>query len=282
MPLITLLSDWGTKDHYLAEVKLKLHALLPDWPVLDISHDLDRGDILSAAYMMYNLLPSFPPGSLHLLGVDDIGEGTVSQMVARSGEQYFIGADNGFFHRLRWFLGQAWDEVWEIGIKGETGADGNECLTFPTRDLYPKVASILAGGYRLEQVGMPGELHLEGGVGSLASRRQAVKDRSGTPVGIWLSGAVLYMDRFGNVVSSIRHEDFEECRCQYPYTYMMVNGKKDSKLPGRTYRERAPGLISSLFLKNGFLEVSICDDHAGNLLGLNKNSQINILFGSAG
>ena len=65
MPLITLLSDWGTKDHYLAEVKLKLHALLPDWPVLDISHDLDRGDILSAAYMMYNLLPSFPPGSLH-------------------------------------------------------------------------------------------------------------------------------------------------------------------------------------------------------------------------
>ncbi len=280
MPLITLLSDWGQDDYYLAEVKLRLHALLPDCHVLDISHGLHRDDLLSAAFVMYNLYSSMPENTVHILGIQDIASVGRPHLLVRAGGQYFIGADNGFFEYFQWISGRKVDEVREIEVWQDSDFTGIDVYTFPSRDLFPKVAAMIVQGCDLDQIGHPVQLELKA-LQNPMSNRVMEKDKGGSQIGCRINGNVLYIDHFGNACTNIRKSEYEECLRQYPFSYMVVNGKKVYKAPVRAYQDLTEGSLLGIFLKNGFLEISIHGDHAANLLGLSRGSRVNILFGQS-
>ena len=277
MPLISLLSDWGQEDHYLAEVKLRLYTCVPDCRILDISHGLKRNDLLSADFMISDLLPSMPEGSVHIIGIQDISSEDYVHVAARAGSQFIIGTDSGFFEYFQWISGRKVDEVRLIGSGMDAGGDS---CTFPSRDFFPEVAARLIRTGSLDGVGVPGSLSPKVMASPMAVK-VTEKDREGNAIGCRLNGKVLYVDHFGNACTNIRKSQYQECLSQYPFTCMTVNGKRLSKPPVRSYQDVAEGSLLGLFLKNGFLEVSINGDRMADLLGFGPSSQVNILFGQS-
>jgi S-adenosylmethionine hydrolase len=101
MALVTLLTDFGTADSYVGEVKGVLLSLAPGATLVDLSHAIPPGQVAAGAYVLQRCWPRFPAGTIHLAVVDP-GVGTARAGVAlRAGGQYFVGPDNGLFGGVR-------------------------------------------------------------------------------------------------------------------------------------------------------------------------------------
>ncbi|MCP4180315.1 MAG: SAM-dependent chlorinase/fluorinase, partial [bacterium] len=95
MPIITLTSDWGLKDHYLAVVKASIYSQLSDVNIVDISHLIPQYDIAQASYVVKNTYSYFPKGSIHIIGVNTVASIETHHVGVYVDGHYFIGADNG-------------------------------------------------------------------------------------------------------------------------------------------------------------------------------------------
>ena len=102
MPVITLTSDWGKRDHYLASLKGSILCRFPDLNVIDISHDINHFDILQASYVIKSCYSKFPKGTAHVIlltssGGSKNGKGGDPLLAIESEGYYFIGIDSGVF-----------------------------------------------------------------------------------------------------------------------------------------------------------------------------------------
>ena len=100
MPIITLTSDWGLKDHYVAAVKGTILSNMPEAIVVDISHDIPPFEIEQAAFVLRNAYPNFPKGSIHILGINTEESDKFGHTVIEHEGHFFIGTDNGIFSLL--------------------------------------------------------------------------------------------------------------------------------------------------------------------------------------
>src|SRR5262245_42097400 len=97
MPIITLLTDFGTSDSYVGEVKGVLLSSAPNAVLVDITHQISPGNLLAASYVFARTWRRFPFGTIHLVVVDP-GVGTERAALAvRAAGQFFVGPDNGLF-----------------------------------------------------------------------------------------------------------------------------------------------------------------------------------------
>ncbi len=95
--LITLLTDFGTGDYYVAAMKGVILSRAPGAQIIDITHDIEPQNVLSAAYVLLGAYDQFPPGTIHLAVVDP-GVGSARRgIVLQTGRYYFVGPDNGLF-----------------------------------------------------------------------------------------------------------------------------------------------------------------------------------------
>ena len=97
MPIITLTTDFGTRDYYAAVVKGEILSAIADAQIIDISHDIEPFDIMHGAYVLKNAYPHFPIGSIHIIGVNLNSETGLNHIVATKDGHIFIGPDNGIF-----------------------------------------------------------------------------------------------------------------------------------------------------------------------------------------
>jgi S-adenosylmethionine hydrolase len=163
MPIVTLLTDFGTSDSYVAEMKARLLAGAPDAVLVDVTHAVAPGDIRAAAYILGRSWHRFPEGTVHLAVVDP-GVGTArAAVVIGAGGHRFVGPDNGLFTNV---LRDREVEVVEIAVP-----DG-AAPTFHGRDVFAPAAAALLAGDPLHTLGPPflgiparlvmGEPHFEG------------------------------------------------------------------------------------------------------------------------
>src|SRR5215216_1898353 len=97
MTVITLLTDFGTADSYVAETKGVLLSRAPAAVLVDVSHEVSPGDVRAAAYILGRTWHRFPAGTVHMAVVDP-GVGTSRAALAlRVRDHYFVGPDNGLF-----------------------------------------------------------------------------------------------------------------------------------------------------------------------------------------
>lgn len=276
---VTLLTDWGLSDHYAAVVRARLQAKLPDVRVVDISHAVprDNSNIYAAAYMLFDTYRYFPAGTIHIIGVDDIASSENAHLVVKFDHQFFIGADNGFFSVLECLTGKQAEEVYEIKTWQET-----QVYTFPARDLFPKVATLLAVGTPLSQIGIRladdtrfRPKLLEGG---LLLQRALEKDRNGNVTGMQLSGMVLFMDGFGNIITNITQKQFAVCEAEFKFVDLRVDWRVFSGKFVKAYMDVDAGDIAFIFLENGFLEISMNRGSVARIMGVNSNSKVTIRF----
>lgn len=262
MAIVTLTTDMGTRDFYVAAVKARLISQLADIQIVDISHHVAKFDIGQAAYLLRNVYKDFPKGSVHIVGVRPALASHCPHVVVEMNGHYFVSADNGIFSFL---FDRNPDKVFEIIIKQDT-----DDLTFPTKNIFTKAAIHLAKGGTPEVIGRRTEIK------NRYSRLNPISDPD------MIKGHVTHIDSYENVITNISEAMFNDIGRSREFEILFRRTR--IKQIHRTYSEVHPGEAVALFGAGGFLELAInqgthqMGGGASSLLGLKVDDMIRIEY----
>lgn len=256
MPIITLTSDWGYRDHFLGVVKGKLITKLPSASLIDISHEISPFNLKQASFVIKNSYPHYPGGTVHIISLlTEYSENSPHLAIMYDG-QYFIGADNGIFALI---FDHDPDKI--IRLDSEKIGLGQDA---PSRDRFIEAAVALASGRPVESLGDQ--------VPSLKEQLHFHPVVSGDVI----RGVVIYINHYENVVTNIMKDLFEEVGKGRRFT-IEFRGETITRLH-KTYQEVPVGEIVALFGSTGHLEIAINQGNASSLLGLDINDPMRVEF----
>jgi S-adenosylmethionine hydrolase len=257
-PLITLLTDFGLADHYVAAMKGVILGIAPEAQLVDISHEIGAHGIAEAAFTLAQAAPWFPPGTVHLVVVDPGVGSSRRPILSKAASQYFVAPDNGV-------LTLVWESdpkarAWEIPLSARRF--GQLSRTFHGRDLFAPVAAQLALGAR------PGRL----GRRVDDCKRLTIGAASRTGPKSW-TGQILKIDRFGNAITSFPSSLWEQI-AKKPFVL-----KTSGQAIGQAREAYAEGLPGELFIipgSTGFLEIATNRANAAVLIGAAPGAKVDI------
>ncbi len=259
-PIITLLTDFGTRDHYVATLKGVILGLNPEVVLVDLSHEVEPQDITAGAFVLAEAAPYFPPGTIHLAVVDP-GVGTSRRgLAARCREQYWVGPDNGLFHFVFAGLlqppqtpGLHGPECTIVSLESPSFFRPQISATFHGRDIFAPVAAHLSLGVELGQLGpilrTPVPLPVPEPVFDPEVAR----------------GQVIYIDRFGNLITNLAAERVAAWLGPRRSFRLHLGGAVIRQL-SPTYAEVGPGEPLALPGSHGYLEIAVNQGNAAKLL----------------
>ncbi len=192
MPIVTLTTDFGEKDHYVGAVKGAIYSEMDDIRIVDISHSISPFHITEAAYIIKNAYGSFPPGTIHIIGIDSELNPENRHIAVKLDGHYFICANNGIISMLASEINP--ETIVEINIHDRVESN------FPVLDVFVKVACHIARGGKL---GVIGKTISE--IKQLTNIKPVIN-----PEGSQIIGNVIYIDNYGNVVTNITKSLFEK------------------------------------------------------------------------
>ncbi|MFQ5719201.1 MAG: S-adenosyl-l-methionine hydroxide adenosyltransferase family protein [Acidobacteriota bacterium] len=244
-PIVTLLTDFGSLDPYVAEMKGVLLAGCPDVTIVDITHEVPPFDIRAASHLLERAVPSGPAGTVHV-GVVDPGVGSDRDgLLVRTGFGDLVGPDNGLFDP---FLDAGQARVLDV----ERLSAGSAAPTFHGRDLFAPAAARLARGD--DPASFTG-----------AAARPARLPPAGP------EPRILHIDRFGNCITSLRPADLGEG----PVT--VEAGGHRIGLVARTFAQAPEGQPVLVAGSSGRIEIVIREASAADILGLTCSTRIRLL-----
>jgi S-adenosyl-L-methionine hydrolase (adenosine-forming) len=256
MPIITLLSDWGLTDHYVASVKGAILSRMPDAVIIDISHNIRLFDIKHASFVMRNAWRSFPPGTIHIIGVDSIESDKHPHVVVKSEGHYFIGADTGL---LSIILDEKPEKIISINVNQDSGY-----FTFPSRDRFVKVAALLAEGVPMEELGGPLEKL------NIKTLMQPHFD------GKTIFGRVTHIDHYNNAFVNISEKFCRECMGKNAY---QISCRGEDATLVKAYEDLKEGKLGALFASNGYLQLTMYRGKAASLNGISVDTEVYVVMG---
>ena len=252
MALVTLLTDFGTRDSYVAEMKGAMLRRAPGLAFVDLSHEVPPGDVAEAAYLLRRSWRHFPEGTVHLVVVDP-GVGSARRPVAFTLDGHrFVGPDNGCLS-----LVLPADDPPAV----ELPASAEAAPTFHGRDVFAPAAAALAVGEPLDLLGPRAAAPLVR-LAPTAPRRE----------GGVLHGAVVHVDRFGNLVTSVTARDLA------PGARIAVDGIPAGPLR-RTFADVPPGEPVAYVGSAGELEVAVRDGSAARYFGARRDTPVTVTTG---
>ena len=277
-PVITLTSDFGWRDGYAAAMKAVILSLCPDAALVDITHDVPPQDISHAAFVLGTTCHYFPPGTIHVAVVDP-GVGTERRpllLITESGA--YLAPDNGTLTYILLRHGAS------VEPSAPNGGGENAFLspypvrvppgctayvlnrdqywlkpvsnTFHGRDIFAPAAATLAAGISHEELGEAVDE-----VVCLYLLRTLVK-------GNVIEGRIIYIDRFGNLVSNIRQSDLPDTSVRVEVEGTAIHGV------GRTYAS-GTGLLA-IIGSHGYLEIAETQGSAAQHLGARVGTGVKV------
>lgn len=254
MPVrITLLTDFGTRDGYVAAMKGVIADLVPDVWIDDAAHDIAPGDIVTGAFALGRYVHLYPAGSIHVAVIDP-GVGTARRALAASVDgRLLIAPDNGLITRVLQRAGYA--RMVEI-THPEIVRDGIS-TTFHGRDIFAPAAGRLARGMPLDELGPT----LEDPV-LLEFPHPDVR-------GDEILGEVMTIDRFGTLITNIRKGQVLRG------AHVMVDGIEVGEIR-RSYASVQPGELVALIGSDGLLEIAARDASAADLMGKGRGGRVTV------
>jgi len=252
MAIITLLTDYGTTDSYVGEVKGVLLSLAPGCTLIDLTHEVRPGDVAGAAYVLSRTWGRYPEGCVHLVIVDP-GVGTTRAGVAlRAAGQAFVGPDNGLFGCL---VDQPGLEAVDLAIPPRASN------TFHGRDVFAPAAAALARGAPLVSLGA-------------AHHRAPLRLPASVPVheGKVVIGEVTYVDRFGNLITNLTTDVVP------PYAVLEMDALVIGPLKS-TFGDVPAGALVAYVGSGGCVEIAVHGGSAARRLGLGVGGKIRARLG---
>ena len=276
MGIITLTTDMGLSDHYVASLKGRILSDLPDARIIDISHAVRPFDVTEAAYLVSSCFRDFPKGSVHVIGVDSEpvvnfggSDGSFPSILVFA-DHFFVSNDNGFFGS---FLGENKpDSFWRI----DNVLSNPKMFRFPTKNILIPVAIELLKGSMLDQLASPFEGYRQAFAPTALYEQNLIK------------GHVVHIDSYGNAITNVHRSLFERAGKDVPFTLYFKKKDYFIDIISNAYNEVPQGEKVAIFNENGFLEIAInrganrSNGGAEQLFGLHLNDMIRIEFTPAG
>lgn len=256
MAIITLTSDWGQADYYVAAVKGTIYSALPDATIVDITHNIEPWDIASAAFIIKNCYKTFPEGTIHIIAVETEESSNKPHIALKADGHYFIGTDNNIFSLI---LGDTPYEAITIEVFQDS-----DFFTFTTRDRFVKVAAMIAKGLPFSEIGKP-----------YPQIRQCVTIQPTIDAGS-IHGIITFIDSYENAVTNITKELFDKVR--NGRNFEIKFGKYSINKICQGYTEVKISNVVALFGTHGFLEIALNHGKAASLMGLSRDMSVDIIF----
>ena len=275
MPIVTLTTDFGYKDYSVSVLKGALIQQISDVIIIDISHEISPYNPSETAYILKNAFRSFPSGSIHIIGVESEWTPENSHLVMEFEEHYFISSDNGVLSLIKEdFIAT---KIVEINIHKKI------ISAFPVLDVFINVAAHIARKGKLEVIGKSITMIKE-----LTNIKPVVnKDKN------QILGSVIYIDNYGNLITSIKESLFDEIGKSRNFTIFArsVKFKKIYKSYSQAINFNLPkekreedGKKIALFNTAGHLELAVYKSNpltiggAGSLFGLGYRDPVTVKF----
>lgn len=256
--VITLLTDFGTRDIYAGVMKGVILSICPDVRIIDLTHEIPPQDIRAAAWQIYAAYHYFPRGSIHVAVVDPgVGASRRPILVACAG-RFFIGPDNGLFSLL-YQSGKPFD-VYVLNQK-KYFLD-KISATFHGRDIFAPIAGHLACGTSPEELGE----RITDPV-TLGAVRPEFDGRT-------LCGEVIWIDRFGNLITNISEEEFKKHIRGKPF--VIKAGGISLTFLQKTYAGASEHGIIALFGSSGLLEIAEVSGSAARRLKMGTGAAVTV------
>lgn len=255
-PIITLLTDFGTKDHYVASMKGAILSINPRCLLIDITHQVNPQDVEEGGFVLANAYAYFPRGTIHLSVVDP-GVGGIRKPILVVTENYFfVGPDNGLFT----LVAQREKTKQVVVLNKKKYFLPKISSTFHGRDIFAPVAAHLSLGV------MPKAFGYE-----IKSMKELWFPKPVTKEGK-LFGEILHIDAFGNMISNIDEEKLFRFIQDRPFSIRA--GKRITSGLKKGYSEGKKGEPIALLGSGGFLEISVREGNAQKVLKLKKGDSI--------
>jgi S-adenosylmethionine hydrolase len=257
-PVIALLSDFGTRDHYAGTMKGVMLTICPDATLVDITHDVPAHDVLDGALQLAAAARYFPAGTIFLAVVDP-GVGSPRRgIAAEAGDYRFVAPDNGVLTAVL----RDWTPKKVVELTERRYARPTVSRTFEGRDRFAPAAAWLAKGIQLTALGRPApDYH------RLDIPQPQIADDT-------ITGAVLRVDRFGNVMTNIDRKGFEAA-ARSGTMQVLAGGHAVGRLVA-TYADIQPGEICALFGSTDHLELAANSESAAERLHLARGAAVEV------
>lgn len=269
MQIITLTTDMGTSDHYVAALKGTAYRLAPDAHIVDISHAIRAFDIGQATFCVGNVFRDFPEGTVHIIGVDsepviNSRDGSYPAVMLYQGH-YFVANDNGIFALLLkedhpegfWLL----DDV----LSQPSG------FKFPTKNIFIPAAVKLAKGVDITTIASPHDEWKRAFTVNPVVEENLIK------------GSIVHIDHYGNAITNITRELFERFD-DAPFTILFRKRDYYIDTISGSYNEVQPGERVAIFNDSNLLEIAInkgargVNGGADSLFGLHTGDVVRVEF----
>jgi S-adenosylmethionine hydrolase len=255
MAIVTLLTDSGESDHYVAAIKARIISVNPGIRIVDLTHQIKSADIAHAAFVLRAVFRDFPKGTVHLVGVDATGNRNDAYIALKLEDHYFVGCDNGL-------LGLISDKPHQQLATLNT--INPIVTTFPERDIFAAAAAKLASGVDITSLGPPMTMF------------KKMIDRQVKATKKQITGTIIRVDAMGNLITNIPKEAFDILSKDRSYT-IQFGGEKFRRI-NTHYHQADQGECFILFNSLGLLEIGINRGNASQLLGLDYDNMVNIFF----
>ena len=266
MPVITLLTDFGTRDYFVGAMKGVILSQNPAAVIVDITHEVPPQDIRAAAFNILATYKDFPSGTIHVAVVDPgVGSSRRPILVECAG-QMFVGPDNGLFS----WICQREGHFLARHLTNEKFFKHPQSATFHGRDVFAPVAAALSRGVAAEEFGpvIDDTIVLE----SLTPRANG----DGT-----LAAVIIHIDRFGNCITNLTTDHLaEEINGR---VRLIVNGQVITSV--RKYFSAEAHDSESLFMipgSAGFVEIAAQNSSAAAILKVRRGQSITLQTGTEG
>jgi len=258
MAIITLTTDLGLRDNYVASVKGAILSELPDTTIIDITHNIPSFDLFKTAFIIRNCYHDFPKGTIHIIGVNSETNINSPHIVIYNKGHYFIGADNGMFSLI---FDANPDKSFELNLSQDT-----DRITFPTKDVFVKAACHIARGGTLEVIGTQQTKIVERTIFRAVNENNIIK------------GMAIYIDHYGNVITNITEMMFKEFGRGRKFSIFFRRAEYEINQISKSYCEVPDGERLALFSSTGFIEIAMNKGNASKLFGLKQGGIIRIEF----
>lgn len=263
MATITLLSDFGWTDPYVAEMKGVILTADPNLTIVDVSHGIERHNIPMGSFILETALPYFPQGSIHVAVVDPGVGAERLPLVMQCRLGILVGPDNGLLIRAAERL----DFKTAYQIDSEQFKGEKLSATFHGRDVFARTAAKLAAGRRPNTFGAEVKELVK-----LDIPKVSVSDKG-------MTCTVLHIDSFGNVIVNLSEEEFLRLglREKSPLVIKTKHGSSPASI-ARTYSDIPRGQFGVIVGSQGYVEIATRESRAAARLGLRPLERIEIRF----
>lgn len=263
VPLITLLTDFGTSDYFVSAVKGVILSTNPSARIVDITHDIPPQEVETAAFTLLAACPSFPEDTIHVAVVDP-GVGSARRAILiKTSDRYFIGPDNGIFSYVCDVEENRGEPPEIFHLTNAKYFRHPVSPTFNGRDVFAPVAAAISQGIKPSELGT--------GITDIVRLPPLQPE---TFADGRIKARIIHLDRFGNCVTNITQKELTP--------EMIANGAKlqigkRSVKSFRSYFSEDTGSREKIFGvwgSAGFLEISATNESAAKLLKANRGDSV--------